>query len=189
MRPSCLAVVLSILAGSAHAQEPAPPPAPVSEDVRLRIGFALGGGYLFGARGGPSVAGTLRLGVQFNRFLGVLLQLQPNFILADRESLLGTAYGVNAHPLLEVTLFDHLQLGVGPSLDALVEGGCASATCASTPTLRWTGHGRVAVVIGGRNPEGGRRSGFTLSLDLHPLIRPTGPALWLGTVGLGGDWF
>jgi hypothetical protein len=161
------------------------------ESIRFRGGFTVGGGAAFGPVGGPIVDVSVRLGVQLGRYFGILLQEQPNVFIISTGGVVAAGFGLNSSLLAELTLFDHLQLAAGPSLDYLALGACAGATDGACATAAGAGfglHARAAFVFGGRDPQGGRRSGFSLAVDLHPEFFG-GLTFFFATLGIGGDWF
>lgn len=202
-----LAVSALLLGLSASAQQtnPPPPPAPMMtapapapaqgprldaeyESIRFRGGFTVGGGGVFGPVGGPIIDVSVRLGVQLGRYFGILLQEQPNVFLISNPNGLVAGFGLNNSLMAELTLFDHLQLAAGPSLDYLAGGGCSGSDCTAGAGLGFGLHARAAFVFAGRDPQGGRRSGFSLSVNLHPLF-VGGAAFFFTTFGIGGDWY
>jgi hypothetical protein len=191
-RPAVLA--LAVLATSALAQSPAArefaPPADY-DSVRLRGGFNLGGGYVFGVAGGPIIDATVRLGVQLGRVFGLAVQTQPNLFIISGTGGAVLGFGINNSALAEFTLFDFLQLGVGPSLDYLAAASCATGdtSCSAAEGVGFGVHGRAAIILGGRNPQGGARGGFSISLNVHPLFLGNGNFLFFSTLGIGADWY
>lgn len=183
------------------AQPPAPPPAPpsvsakpaasVEEDfdvVRFRSGISLGGGVTVGPVLGPTAALSVRLGAQWGRYFGTYLQSQPTVFFVSSDAGVVVGFTVNNSLLAALTLFDMLELGVGPSLDYLGLAGCAGSSCIAGTGLAFGADARVAVNFGHRDPRGGRRSGLTLSADLHPLF--VGDSVVFFTVfSVGVDWF
>ena len=91
-----------------------------------------------------------------------------------------------------LTLFHHLDIGAGPSLDFLaVRSGTLSltgTTSGSASGVSPGAHGRVAFHIGGLSGNGPRRSGFTINADAHPVFTGAGQGLSL-TGGLGAEWY
>jgi hypothetical protein len=94
--------------------------------------------------------------------------------------------------LLMLTLFHHLDIGAGPSLDFLavtsgkidIHGTVTNSSSGVSPGA----HGRVAFNIGGLSGNGPRRSGFSLGVDAHPIFTGAGQGLSL-TAGIGGEWY
>jgi hypothetical protein len=190
------ALLFTLSASAQQTNAPAPPAAAPArapaiemeyESIRFRGGLTVGGGAVFGPVGGPIIDVSVRLGVQLGRYFGILLQEQPNLFLISNSDGLVAGFGINNSLLAELTLFDHLQLAAGPSFDYLAGGGC-SDTCTAGAGLGFGLHARAAFVFGGRDPQGGRRSGFSLSVNLHPLFFG-GTAFFFTTFGIGGDWY
>jgi hypothetical protein len=192
-RSSVLAVAVllaSLTASAQERQQPLPETSTDYESVRLRGGFTIGGGAVFGSFTGPIVDLSLRLGVQFGRVFALMVQSQPNvFFIISPTGTVAAGFGINNSLLAELTLFDFLQLGAGPSLDYIAAAACTGENCSSAAGTGLGLHARGAVVLGGRNREGGRRSGFSLSVNLHPVFLFNGEVLFFTTFGIGGDWF
>lgn len=202
LRPLLLAVATSLLASTSAAQQAAPPvaqaapapqPLPPSdyEEVRFRGGFNIGGGYAFGAAQGPIIDLTVRLGVQLGRVGGIAFQTQPNIFLIGTSSGVVGGFGINNSLLGELTFFDFLQLGLGPSFDFLAAAACSvgDTSCSAAAGTGFGVHARAAIIFAGRDPRGGRRGGFSISVNLHPMFLGNGSFLFFSTLGLGGDWF
>lgn len=198
--------------GGAPPPEAAPPPAapaqgaaPAQRDEeedpggRLRIGFNINGGLgTTTGLSGPVIGGTFRVGYQINRLLGIYGNFTP-YVWVASSSLAGVsvsaAAGVQNSPMISVTPIDLLEIAAGPSIDYI---GSASTTVAGAPgggggTSAGAGayfgiHGRLALHLGGRNPETGRRKGFAIGADAHPSF-VTGGAFTTLTLGLGADWY
>jgi hypothetical protein len=192
--------------GATVVVAPAPvayaPPAvearPVRRDgVRLRGGFSFNGGGAFEIAGGNTTPGgaisfAARLGVQFNHFVGLYYQNTPNlFFIAGQDSLHVGVFDFNS-VLVNLTLVDMIELGVGPSLDAGAVFGCSVAddvSCGGGSGVGFGMHGRFALNLGGLRGEGPRRSAFALGLDVHPIFMGNGAFLMSVTGGLGGEWY
>jgi hypothetical protein len=195
LRPTVLALAV-LLATSSLAQSLPPAsyaPAPPAEydSVRLRGGFNLGGGYVFGPAHGPIIDLSLRLGVQLGRVFGLAIQTQPNLFIISAAASPVVGFGIYNSLLAEFTLFDFLQLGAGPSLDYLAAASCPAGdtSCTAAEGVGFGVHGRAAIILGGRNPQGGARGGFSISLNVHPLFLGNGNILFLSTLGIGADWY
>ncbi len=211
--PSLLA--FSGLESSASATDSAPPaagpgadppvaaaPAPASsesterEHVRVRIGFNFNGGAIVS----PSTVGgggfAFRIGVQANRLIGVYYQASPlvfaGFSVGEAGASAG-AIGLFQNSLMaSLTPIDLIEIAAGPSLDyAGLAVASASETEAGTGTaskLFFGLAGRLALHLGGRSAETGRRSSFTIGVDPHVIFAP-GSAVVALTGGLGADWY
>jgi hypothetical protein len=167
-----------------------------SEGTRIRGGFSLNGGVAAGIASGPAFSLGLRLGAQFGRYFGVYYQQSPMLFLASNGSGNGGAAAfldMNS-VLASLTLADIFEIGAGPSLDyyAAAAAGC-DATVVNCSTATASGwqlgmHGRLALTLGGRDATTGRRSGFSIGLDEHPMFAD-GQVLALTTLGVGGEWY
>lgn len=128
---------VSVLAQDAAAQ---PSPSPARAEIRPRVLVALGGGYLgressyltYRWDGGAWSDGEPTPGELAGRpltTLSVAAGVQTDWLGGYVLSRTGVAYGDGALSFLqvfalvvEVTLFDLIQIGVGPSLDILGHG-------------------------------------------------------------------
>lgn len=171
------------------------------EDGRLRIGFNINGGLGTGGNlSGPVFGGTFRVGWQINRLMGAYANITP-FVWVGSSSTtglggatadIGAIAGVQTAPMFSLTPIDLLEIAAGPSLDYL-SGGGVSAGPGGTSVGGFSGmyfgiNGRLALHLGGRNPDTGRRKGFTIGGDIHPTFTP-GSAVTFFTLGLGADWY
>ena len=199
-----LPLALGILAGTgvANAAPPAPDgstpigspaanPDRVStraEPVRFRFGFSLNGGGAVGSASGPVIGAALRFGAQLHRMFGLYYQQSPNaFLVATNDGIAAGFLDTNAL-LASFTFVDPLEISVGPSLDYLAVGGCSTDGCGAASGTHFGVHGRVALHLGGRNPENGRRSAFTIGLDAHPIFTSADPVVLI-TGGLGAEFY
>jgi hypothetical protein len=169
------------------------------EEGRLRIGFNINAGVGSGGDlSGPALGGTFRIGWQFSRLVAVYGQISPYAWVAKNSKQtvsLSAIAGYQFTPMASVTPVDLLEIAAGPSLDLLsggntsgnVSGNTASASIGAFSGTYFAVHGRVALHLGSRNEETGRRRGFTLGLDIHPTFTP-GTAVTFYTLGLGYDW-
>lgn len=187
---AALSLTLSV---AAWAQEAPPPPPPVDQPVpaaeppmpsSMRFRWGVGGdiGYFipvnildFGAQA--------HFGVQLNETLAVFGELGFLFGVGIGGSASSNGASVSVAALgfwdlgvmAEATFSDHFFLAGGPMLFG---GGWTavsqSATSSGNTNQQVVAAGgdvlpgvdvRVGYTFGGRNPETGRRSGFTLSLD------------------------
>jgi|GEM_PF-2093188 len=172
---------------------------------RLWIGFNVGGGVGTGASlSGPAFDGQFRAGYVLNHLYGVYGNVTGIAWVAGGGSSnaggasvsVGAVSGFLVTPMFALTPVDLFEVSVGPSLDVL-GGGKASVSSSTSAGSASAGgfsgayfgaEGRVALHLGGRNPETHRRRGFTLSLDVHPSFVSGGPITFI-TGGLGADWF
>jgi hypothetical protein len=190
--------------GTAPAAAEAPPPAPKEDDGRLWIGFNVNGGVGTGAHlSGPAGGGTFRVGYALDHLKGVYGNItiigwaagSSEASTAGSNVSLGAIAGYEFTPMFALTPVDIFEVAAGPSLDYLTGGsetvttvGGASGTVNGFSSLYFGLDGRLALHLGGRNPETLRRRGFTLSADVHPSFVSGGPVTFL-TVGLGADWY
>jgi len=170
------------------------------EEGRLRIGFNINGGVGTGANiSGPTIGATFRIGWQFNRLMAVYGNLSPYVWIGSSDNVangasLGAIAGFQTTPMFSLTPIDLLELAAGPSVDYLSGGGVettangASTTVGGFSSVYFAVHGRLALHLGGRNPDTGRRKGFTIGADIHPTFAE-GSTLTFFTVGLGADWY
>lgn len=188
-----LGLVLAAVTGSLPARVEREPDRTVvvatapKEKPRIRGGFSVGGGLVVGSSVdvGGNAAIALRLGAQINRWLGVHYQNSPNLFAYGNRAPNKTIVGfidMNS-VLLAIDLGDHLEISAGPSLDIAELGGCdvPNVRCDTTRGVAPGVHGRAAFLLGGRDPETGRRIGFALGLDAHPIFfQNTEPVMLLG---------
>jgi hypothetical protein len=162
--------------------------------LRLRGGFSILGGVTYGGRLSGVGGASGRIGAQITPVFSAYYQA---------TGLLG-GYGVISQELVVVgvfaaayntfmagfTLFNFLDLGVGPSADVLVRvSSSAQAGAASAGIGAGTAFGldfRAAFAFSGAST--GRRSGFCLTLAAHPTF-VVGGVLTTFTLGLGGEWY
>jgi hypothetical protein len=191
----CLTAAAAALALCAHASGARAQSADAHESVRLRGGFSFNGGAGLGGADGPVASVGLRLGVQFNRWFSVYYQNSPLLFAVGTSNGLALG-GMDLNSVLaNFTLGDFFEIGVGPSVDYYSIAGCSTgdsssvgASCAAASGAGFGAHGRAALNLGGRNAVTGRRSGFSIGLDAHPLF--TGDrVVVLTTLGIGAEWF
>lgn len=161
-------------------------PAERPDPTRVRFAAGLAGGGVFGDATGGMGGLFLQLGVQLGSPFAIYYQAHP--MLGAWVSSSSGAFAAmlwNA-ALGELTLFDHLQLGVGPSIDLIA--GCAASTSAAG-----CGDGAffgiddwLGVAIGSSGP--GRRGGLMIGADIHPTFIPNG-ALVAFVLGIGGGMY
>jgi hypothetical protein len=213
MRPKSLATALvatvALATASAHAEPTeskkvaslgadGPSAAPVqpdttpstSEGTRLRGGFSLNGGMAAGLASGPAVSLALRIGAQMGRYFGLYYQQSPLiFVASSGDGTTAAAFLDMNSILASVVLADMIDLGAGPSLDYYAAGACdANVNCAAASGWQLGMHGRLALTLGGRDATTGRRSGFSIGVDEHPMFAG-GQVLALTTLGIGGEWY
>ncbi len=163
--------------------------APGTESVRARGGFSFNGGGGFGVAGGGTASIAGRVGVQFNRWFSAYYQALPMVFLAGNENGIAAGFVFANSALANFTLGDVVDLGVGPSVDYSAIGGCnAGLDCNAARGVELGLHGRLALNLGGRDPLTGRRSAFSIGVDVHPIFTAAGP-FFLATAGIGGEWF
>lgn len=157
---------------------------------RLRFGASGVGGGFVGAVHGAVGGLALRVGVQFNDIVAIYVQGQGllGMFLPEPLPSISRANGFVFHELmLDLTFFDMLQLGAGPSLDFV--WGCSvenrGALCAREGPF-FGGDFRLAVIFGGHGPH--RRAGFVVSVDAHPTWFDSDVATML-LLGLGGELY
>jgi len=193
-------------AGAPAAAAPgAPAGAPVDKDKdkaeegRLRIGFNFlnAGVGSAGDLSGPFIGATFKIGWQLDRLMAIYGNISP-FVWIGSSSApgasnvsIGAITGTQLTPLFSLTPADIFEVAAGPSLDYLTGGGAAVGPGGSTvggfSSVYFGLHGKVALHLGGRNEETGRRRGFTIEGNVHPSFTPGDAALFM-TGGLGYDW-
>ena len=169
------------------------------EKGRLRIGFnflnaGIGTG---GDLSGPFIGATFKIGWQFNRLMGLYGNITPFVWIGSSDAAkaanvsIGAIAGTQFTPLFSLTPADIFEVAAGPSLDYLSGGGVSSGAGGSSAggfsSVYFGVHGKVALHLGGRNEETGRRRGFTIEGNIHPSFTP-GSAVTFITGGLGYDW-
>ena len=184
----------------------APPEVPVvpeePSEIRLRGGFSLNGGLVHTPAGnGPAFGLAGRLGIQFNSYLGLYYQNTPLVTFAPSKAATSVSFHAGFADyntlLASLTLLDMLEIAAGPSVDyakyadcsAGVTGFVPTSGCESGSSVALGGHGRVSFNFGGLFGGGkGRRSGFLINADIHPLLLSDLSA-FSATFGLGGEWY
>jgi hypothetical protein len=162
-RQVALSLVLSMLLVGVVA---APASAQRYDRPRVRFGVSGVGGGFVGAAHGALGGAAVRIGIQANDVVGIYLQAQGligQFLPAPGDGLAGFAF----HSLMiDFTIADRVQIGVGPALDFVwgCDGRYQHACSGSGPYLG--GDLRLAFLAGDRGP--GRRSGLVFSFDAHP---------------------
>lgn len=156
-------VALSLLLVAASA---APASAQRYDHARVRFGISGVGGGFVGAAHGALGGAAVRVGIQINDVVAVYLQGQGligQFLPSPGDGLAGFAF----HTLMvDFTIADAVQIGVGPALDFVwgCDGRYQPSCSGSGPYLG--GDVRLAFLAGSHGP--GRREGFVFSFDAHP---------------------
>ena len=172
----------------AKPAETAPAPAAGSEDLRLRIGYNIGAGPLLGDISGFNLGFGFRIGAQFHRLLAAYVQTGGNALFGFTGGFTAIAF-VPISPMLSFNPIDELELAAGPSADYYSGGRVtSSSTAGSTGSFAFGIATRLALHLGSRDNATGRRSGFTIGMDIHPVFVASGAVVPM-TIGLGGDWF
>ena len=154
---------------------------------RLRFGVSgVGGGFVGDLEGG--VGGiSPRVGVQLSEH--VALMVQGQYLIGRFIDGTGEFAGVAFHAaMVELTAASVFQFGVGPSLDFW--WGCDSdpgqvACSRSGPYLG--ADFRLAIVLGGAYDRTRSRTGFGISLDVHPTLLDADRWGVVGLLGFGGE--
>jgi len=190
-------------AGGAAPAAPAGGAAPAAhddehEEGRLRIGFNINGGVGTGGNlSGPLFGGTFRVGWQINRLMGAYANISPFAWVGSSDltapgASIGAIAGVQTTPMFSLTPIDLLEIAAGPGFDYLsgggVSGGPGGGTVGGFSGVYFGIHGRLALHLGGRNPDTGRRRGFTIGGDIHPTFTD-GSTVTFFSLGLGADWY
>jgi len=209
MTPSPPATAAPPAAASASPL-PAPAPSPdkdreppeQGDEGRVRVGFNVNGGIGAGDQlYGGTIGATFRIGYQIDHLMAVYGQISPFVFFGgykDSSQVKVSAIGgFQFTPMFSLTPVDLLEIAAGPSVDKLA-GGTPSLSATSDSVTAggtvYTGfyfglHGRVALHIGGKpNMKTGRRVGFTLGADVHPIFAEGGTLAFV-TLGLGADWY
>lgn len=156
------------------------------EEMRLRIGFNFGAGPVVGDSSGFTLGAGFRAGVQVNRLLGGYVQTGGSVLVASAAGTSATAIAfVPISPMVSLTPADMFEVAAGPSLDYY--GGVSTTGAGSTGSFAFGIAGRLALHLGGRDATTGRRSGFAIGVDVHPIFA-SGMMVMPITIGLGGDW-
>lgn len=154
-------------------------------DLRLRLQFQGEFGGVAGIDQGPVGGAGAGVGVQIGDYFAVYGQhrlLFGDLVDGRRRGLWGVAYN---SLMAEVTLFDLLQFGAGPSIDFGVAGVCdpAQERCPDYTGFYPGFDVRVALAFG---PDyGSHRRGFLLAAHLHPTFYSRGDAVVTATLAAG----
>jgi hypothetical protein len=91
--------------------------------------------------------------------------------------------------LVDVTAAHVFDFGVGPSADVItVQAQTGAGNTSATAVLPGL-HARLALNVNGKPNAEGRRSGFSVGLDLHPTFGHNGVILFTMCPGVGYEWF
>jgi hypothetical protein len=169
----------------------------VSEEAnrsRIRLGVSGHLGTLVFAGDSPvaqlqaSVSG--RFGWQVTDLFGVYVQQTLGVVPMTWEGG-GVAFSSFTTVLGSFTFLRRLEVAAGPSMDLVgwtiwrFTGGYYADAGVSWPILGV--HGRVAYTFGNTTAARGRRRGFTISLDVHPLVSSVSYCSL--ALGAGYEWF
>jgi hypothetical protein len=134
------------------------------------------------------------LGVQFRSPLAIYLQSSMLLGVITAPAQGGTLIAIHNTILVEISIQNYLQLAVGPSVDLLMQPGCAGLTCL-LPSALWPGlHQRVAIPLISNPPFGATRGArgparaINLAFDFHQNL-PANQLMVTASVGLGLDWY
>ncbi len=186
-------------AAGAPAGAPADADKDKAEQGRLRIGFNFlnAGVGSAGDLSGPFIGATFKIGWQIDRLMGIYGNISPFVWIGSSSAAsaanvsIGAITGTQLTPLFSLTPADIFEVAAGPSLDYLsggsVSSGAGGASAGGFSSVYFGLHGKLALHLGGRNEETGRRRGFTIEGNVHPSFTPGDAALFL-TGGLGYDW-
>jgi hypothetical protein len=142
------------------------------EFAHLRLAIGGVGGFFLGDTNGGMGGLHIQAGVQINRLVAVFYQGQQMAGLFDNA---GSIFSFN-QAMVDFTIADTLQLGVGPSIDFI--SGCQNdnnlVTRCSDVSF-FGADGRIAVVLGRHRHW--RRSGLMLGFDVHPTFLDNNQAI------------
>jgi hypothetical protein len=179
----------------ANLRETKPPP--VSDDLRLRIGFNFNGGGLIAPTLWAGGGFAFRIGAQLGPRFGVYYQVMPMAVAKvasdDTDTARATLGTVPNSVLVSYTPTDWLELGLGPSVDyagaAVSVTGANGSASASDWTLRPGIASRVALHIGSRDARTGERTSLTFGADPHLTLFEDSTVALFFTLGFGLDWY
>ena len=142
-----------------------PPPESFYADDRVRFTAEGQLGAVLGAVAAVATGASISVGLQTNDIVAIYATHRLVLVHAADDTTFATSFNA---AVLEVTVFDHIQLGVGPSLDVGIGGLCApnALVCEGLSDLRLGLETRLAVVLGHRSPSA--RSGLSIALTVHP---------------------
>lgn len=172
-------------------------PAPVSDDLRLRIGFNFNGGGLFAPSLWAGGGFAFRIGAQLGPRFGVYYQVMPMAVAKvasdETDTARATLGTVPNSVLVSYTPTDWLELGLGPSVDyagaAVSVSGANGNASASDWTFRPGLASRVALHIGSRDARTGERTSLTFGADPHLTLFEEGTVAFFFSLGFGLDWY
>lgn len=166
-----LALVITASASLADraAAQPYYEPTPESFYTDDRVRFTAEG--QLGASLGDELAlasGTaISIGLQMNDIVAIYATHRLVVVAELGDDGVTSAAALNA-AVFEVTVFEHVQIGAGPSLDVGIGGLCSpnALVCEGLSDLRLGLETRIAVVLGERTRA--RRRGLSIALTVHP---------------------
>jgi hypothetical protein len=172
-------------------------PPPVSDDLRLRIGFNFNGGGLIAPTLWAGGGFAFRIGAQLGPRFGVYYQVMPMAVAKvasdDTDTARATLGTVPNSVLVSYTPTDWLELGLGPSVDyagaAVSVTGANGSASASDWTLRPGIASRVALHIGSRDARTGERTSLAFGADPHLTLFEDSTVALFFTMGFGLDWY
>ncbi|AKF10335.1 hypothetical protein DB32_007484 [Sandaracinus amylolyticus] len=146
--------------GPMYIEQPAP------ELARFRLGASAIGGGIIGDLDGWLVGANLRVGTQLGPWFA--FYYAPTFLYGGLSDSDG-AFVFWSSFVGEVTLWDIVSVGVGPSVD--IYDDCdprvrANAACSRVDETFFGLHGRVALNLGAGGP--GERGAVSVSFEVHP---------------------
>jgi hypothetical protein len=135
-----------------------------------RVRFATEGelGAIAGRDSGLGGGLGISIGLQINDIFAAYMQHRM-FFAASLDPASADAFATSFNSfVLELTVFETIQVGGGPSLDAGIDGLCARQLerCPGTQGPYVGIETRVAIVIGDRSLA--RRRGLVLAAHVHP---------------------
>ncbi|AKF10735.1 hypothetical protein [Sandaracinus amylolyticus] len=167
-----LAMLASALvpASGARAQqyyEPLPEGYYTDDRVRFAVDGLLGG--MAGAEGGVGGGVSVHVGLQLNDIVATYAVHRlwlADLVASDRGTFAVSTNSV----VIDLTLFEHVQFGAGPSLDVGIGGLCGqdARRCDGLGDLHLGLEARLAVVLGERTRA--RRRGLVISANVHPIF-------------------
>ena len=158
-------------------------------EPRLRLGISGIGGGFFGETHGGGGGLAVRVGVQLDDVIAIYIEAQGLLGEFAPDPRPTSFAGFVFHALMiDVTLIDMFQFGIGPSLDVL--WGCSpdnffGSRCGNSGAF-FGGNLRAAIIFGGRGPR--HRHGFVMSIDAHPTWVESGAVATM-LFGLGGELY
>lgn len=154
---------------------------------RLRFGVSgVGGGFVGSLQGGLGGVSP-RVGLQLTEHVAIMVQGQ--YLVGRYVDGTGEFAGLAFHAaMVEFTAGSVFQFGVGPSLDFWwgCDAGPGQVACSNTGPYPGADF-RLAVVLGGRYDTTRSRTGFSISVDVHPTMLSNGNWATVGLLGFGGE--